>query len=47
MAKILQLSSWNANGLTQRPEELKTFIFIHIIDVMLISKMQITEKKAI
>jgi hypothetical protein len=29
MAKFLQLSLWNANGLTQHVEELKTFISIH------------------
>jgi hypothetical protein len=31
MAKILQLALWNANGLTQHIEELKTFISIHNI----------------
>jgi hypothetical protein len=29
MAKSLQLALWNANGLTQHTEELKTFISIH------------------
>jgi hypothetical protein len=36
MAKFLQLALWNASGLTQHIE-LKTFIPIHNIDVMLIS----------
>jgi hypothetical protein len=44
MAKFLQLALWNANGLTQHTEELKTFISIHNIDVMLISEMHFTEK---
>jgi hypothetical protein len=38
MAKFLQLALWNASGLTQHAEELKTFISIHNIDVMLISR---------
>jgi hypothetical protein len=37
MAKFLQLALWNASGLTQHTEELKTFISINNIDVMLIS----------
>jgi hypothetical protein len=44
MAKFLQLALWNANGLTQHTEELKTFISIHNIDVMLISETHFTEK---
>jgi exonuclease III len=44
MAKFLQLTLWNANGLSQHTEELKTFISIHYIDVMLISDMHFTEK---
>jgi hypothetical protein len=38
MAKFLQLALRNATDLTQHTEELKTFISIHSIDVMLISK---------
>jgi hypothetical protein len=44
MAKFLQLSLWNANGLTQHTEELETFISIHNIDVMLISETHFSEK---
>jgi hypothetical protein len=40
MAKFLQLAIRNANGLTQHAEELKTFISIHNIDAMLISKQK-------
>jgi hypothetical protein len=38
MAKSLQLALRNANGLTQHTEELKTFISLHNVDAMLISK---------
>jgi hypothetical protein len=44
MAKSLQLALWNANDLTQHTEELKTFISIHNIDVMLISETHFTKK---
>jgi hypothetical protein len=44
MAKFLQLALWNANSLTQHIEELKAFISIDNIDVVLISE---TLKKAI
>jgi exonuclease III len=44
MAKYLQLTPWNANGLTQHAGELKTFISIRNIDVMLMSETHFTEK---
>jgi exonuclease III len=44
MAKFLQLASWNTNGLTQHMEELRKFIYIYNIDVMLISETDFTEK---
>jgi exonuclease III len=43
MARFLQLALWNANSLTQH-KELKTCIFIHNTDVMLISETHFTEK---
>jgi hypothetical protein len=43
MAKFLEFAFWNANGLTQHSKELKTFICIHNIVVMLISEMPFTE----
>jgi hypothetical protein len=46
MAKFLQLALWNFKGLTQHAEELKTFISIHNIDVMLISETQFTSECA-
>jgi hypothetical protein len=44
MDRFLQLALWNANGLTQNTEELKTFISIHNTDIMLTSEMHFTEK---
>jgi hypothetical protein len=44
MDKFLQLALRNANGLMQHTEELKTFISIHNIDIMLISETHFTEK---
>jgi exonuclease III len=44
MAKFLQLAFWNAKGVTQHTEGLKTFICIHNIDVMLFSETHFTEK---
>jgi hypothetical protein len=40
----LRLALWNANGLTQHAEELRTFISYHKIYVMLISETHFTEK---
>jgi hypothetical protein len=45
LTKLIQLALWNANSLEQHAEELKTFISIHNIDVMLISETHFTEKK--
>jgi hypothetical protein len=45
MAKFLQLAIWNANGLAQNKEELKIFLSIYDIDVILISETHFTEKK--
>jgi hypothetical protein len=44
MDNPLRLALWNANGLTQHAEELRTFISYHKIDVMLISETHFTEK---
>jgi hypothetical protein len=44
MANFLRLALWNANGLIQHAEELKTFISLHNIDVMLISETHFTGK---
>jgi hypothetical protein len=47
MAKFLKLNVWNANGLIQHKDELKTFLYTHDIDVMLISETHFTEKSCI
>jgi hypothetical protein len=44
MDNPLHLALWNANGLTQHAEELRTFISYHSIDVMLISETHFTDK---
>jgi exonuclease III len=44
MSNFLKLALWNANGLTQHIEELKTFLSLYDIDVMLISESHFTEK---
>jgi hypothetical protein len=44
MAKFLRLALWNANGMIQHAEELRTFISLHNIEVMLISETHFTEK---
>jgi exonuclease III len=44
MTNFLRLTLWNANGLIQHQEELRTFISLHNIDVMLISETHFTEK---
>jgi hypothetical protein len=46
MSKFLQLALWNANGLTQYTDELKTFFSIHNI-YMLILETHLTEKNYI
>jgi hypothetical protein len=44
MATFLQLALWNANGLHQHVEELKTFLSLRNIYIMLISKTHFTDK---
>jgi exonuclease III len=47
MAKFLKLAVWNANSLIQHRDELKLFLYIHDIDIMLISETRFTEKSYI
>lgn len=42
MAYALRIALWNANGLAQHSQELKTFIHLHNIDIMLISETHFT-----
>jgi hypothetical protein len=44
MANFLHLALWYANSLIQHAEELKTFISLHNIDVMLILETHFTQK---
>lgn len=44
MAKAVNLGVWNANGLNQRSQELKAFLYQHNIDIMLISETHYTSK---
>jgi hypothetical protein len=44
MANFLHLSLWNANSLIQHAEELKTFISLHNIEIMLLSETHFTEE---
>lgn len=44
MANSLKIGIWNANGLAQRSQELKTFILQQNIDIMLTSETHFTKK---
>jgi len=44
MIQNLQIAVWNANGLIQHYQELKTFLNINNIDIMLISETHFTNK---
>jgi len=47
MAQHLKIALWNANGLTQHSQEVKTFITLQNIDIMLITETHYTEKSYI
>ena len=44
MSNLLQITLWNANGLSQHVEEVKIFILNHNIDIMLVSETHFTER---
>lgn len=44
MAKFLRIALWNANGLEQHKEEVKTFLKNNYIDILLVSETHFTEK---
>lgn len=44
MIKFLKIAIWNANGLTNHAQEVKAFILIHNIDIMLISETHFTNR---
>lgn len=43
----LKISVWNANGLVNHGQEVKTFLTMHDLDIMLISESHMTEKSYI
>lgn len=45
--KRFQIAIWNANGLINHVQELKTFIVTHNLDIILISEAHMTEKSYI
>lgn len=47
MVQTLKLAVWNANGLCQHVHEVRAFLQIHKIDIMLISETHFTEKSYI
>jgi hypothetical protein len=47
MATFLQLALWNANGLHHHTEELKTYLSLRNIEIMLISETHFTDKSHI
>lgn len=47
MAQVLKLAIWNANGLCKHLHEVRTFLQIHDIDVMLVSETHFTTKSHI
>jgi exonuclease III len=44
MHKSLRIAQWNANGLQNHQEEIKTFLKINNIDILLISETHFTDK---
>lgn len=44
MSQTLKIAAWNANGLTQHSQEVKTFIQMEKIDILLISETHYTNK---
>ena len=44
MKNFLKVALWNANGLTQHSQEVKSFIISHNIDIMLITETHFTNK---
>lgn len=47
MAQVLKLAVWNANGLCRHVQEVKSFLQIQEIDIMLISESHFTDKSYI
>jgi len=44
MVKTLKITTWNANGLAEHSQEIKTFIFSQNIDILLVFETHFTNK---
>jgi exonuclease III len=42
--KLIRIAQWNANGLLRHQEELKIFLTMNVIDIILISDTHFTDK---
>jgi exonuclease III len=47
MLKFIKIAQWNANGLQNHQEEIKIFLKINAIDILIISKIHFTDKSYI
>jgi peptide subunit release factor 1 (eRF1) len=47
MAKFLRLAQWNDNGLVNHQEEIKIFLNVNAVDILLISETHFTNKSYI
>jgi len=47
MVKLLEITTWNANGLDKHSQEIKTFIFNQNIEILFISETHFTNKNCI
>jgi exonuclease III len=44
MAKFIKIALWNANGLVQHKDEIKTFLDHNAIDILLVSETHFTDR---
>jgi exonuclease III len=44
MAKFIKIALWNANGLAQHKDEVKTFLDHNAIDILLVSETHFTDR---
>jgi exonuclease III len=44
MAKFIKIALWNANGLSQHKDEVKTFLDHSAIDILLVSETHFTDR---
>jgi exonuclease III len=46
MVQLINIAVWNANGLGQHAQEIRTFIHHNNLDIMLISETHYTKKQS-